>query len=142
MSGFARDNIYKLQIGNEHRKRKFLCVEFVGLTGAPAVAAWVETEVPSEYDKEAREWSREHMDASEKVWVYSREVLEKKRITASDMAVYWTCDVLAKEAVMSTEAHPLVNLVLVEWFIKGPKVRSKVLREAAPEWWALITRKD
>lgn len=142
MAGFVRENVYRLQIGNEFKNRKFLCMEFVGLTGAPAARAWIETEVPKEFDRDFKEWREERLDRSNSVWVYGREILEKKRVTNADMAVYWACDALAKEAVASPEASSFVHLVLFEWFVKAPKARTKVLKDAAPEWWELINRKD
>lgn len=139
MAGFVRENVYRLQIGNELHARKFLCMEFVGLTGAPAAAAWIETETPRKYDKKEYEWTGGGIEESQKVWVYGREILDKKRVTGTDMAVYWICDALARGAVTGTEgASNLVHIVLVEWFLTR-KARCKPLREAAPEWWRVIT---
>lgn len=142
MTGFVRENIYRLQIGNDVQARQFLCMEFMGLTGAPAARAWIETEVPREFDRNFEEWKGGHIDKTDSVWVYGREILQKKRVTTADMATYWACDALAKEAIIGTEAGSFVHLVLHEWFINGPKARTKVLQKAAPEWWALITEKD
>lgn len=139
MAGFVRENVYRLQIGNEVQRRQFFCMEFVGLTGAPAARAWVENEVPREFDRNFEEWREARIEKSTSVWVYGREVLEKKRVTSVDMAVYWACDALAKEAVASPEAGSFVHFVLFEWFVKGPKARIKPLRDAAPEWWAILT---
>lgn len=142
MAGFVRENVYRLQIGNETGARQFLCMEFLGLTGAPSAAAWIETETPQKFDKKEYEWKGGQIQESAKVWVYGREILDKKRVTAADMAVYWICDALARGAVAGNEeANNLVHVVLVEWFLTR-KARCKPLRDAAPKWWALLTKKE
>lgn len=142
MAGFERPNVYRFQVGSDRRARKFLCMEFLWLTGAPATCVWIESEVPREYDRNMEDWVGGYTDVTKRIWVHGNQVLKKKRVTSLDMAVYFMCEALAKNSVVGEEAGNLAYFVFVEWFVKAPKTVNKALREAAPEWWELVTRKD
>jgi hypothetical protein len=139
---YTRKNTYELVLNpHPHEKQVFFIEFFLGYGGAPAITAWVETQQYGEW-KDNGDYIEPRVSVSQKVYRYGRDILDKKRQTNADINGYLMADALAREAVVGREASSLVNSVVHDWIIKAPKSVSKPIREAAPEWWDLLTRRD
>lgn len=134
---YTRKNLYELVLNPKRRERQVFFIEFfLAGGGAPSITVWVETTIPGKWPDE------ESVSVSDKVYRYGRDILQKKRITNADMNGYIMAEALAREAVVGREASTMVNSVVHDWIIKAPKSVSKPIAEAAPEWWAILTRRD
>jgi len=144
---FERENIYRMRIGGKGWHDAItLCMEFKSVQGGPWVQAWIETKVPPDWKTGRMEptvtVSQRATCRADDIFYNARSTGKvKKRVSAGAAAVYWAADALARDAICGKEASNLVHGVLAEWFIKGPKSRSQPLREAAPEWWEIVTTK-